>query len=181
MELCCIFLVIWTAYILKNEIYLLINTIVVLLFFFKVWLWFLYFSVPFFIIPPYPHLSLHRVGILLPPSLLGRAPSRGSHGLSRRTADRVSLCLSLLSCSASLSWYFPAAWSVLPQPLLPFESDLQACAKGALPGLSSQLTLPLHVNRLPLRALGKLSEVNVILKLLNLLPVTVDLLTCICL
>lgn len=28
------------------------------------------------------------VGILLPPSLLGRAPSRGSHGLFRRTADR---------------------------------------------------------------------------------------------
>lgn len=28
------------------------------------------------------------VGILLPPSLFGRAPSKGSHGLSRRTADR---------------------------------------------------------------------------------------------
>ncbi|VCW66606.1 unnamed protein product, partial [Gulo gulo] len=47
------------------------------------------------------------VGILLPPSLLGRAPSRGCHGLFRRTADRVSLCLSLLSCSGFPFMVFP--------------------------------------------------------------------------
>lgn len=129
-----VFLVIWTAYILKNEIYLFINTIVIFL---KVWLWFLYFSVPFFIIPPCPHLSLHRVGILLPPSLLGRAPSKGSHGLFRRTADRVSLCLSLLSCSGFLFMVFPSAWLSLPSTFSSVQSDLQAHAKPALPGLST--------------------------------------------
>lgn len=44
-----------------------------------------------------PSLFLHRVGILLPPSLPGRAHSRASLGLFHRTADRVSLYFSLIS------------------------------------------------------------------------------------
>lgn len=94
---------------------------------------------PFLLYLP-TRLSLHRVGILLPPSLLGRAPSRGSHGLFRRTADRVSLCLSLLSWLPLPGISFCMTCPSLPPPL-PF-SDLQACAKPALPG-SPQLTLPL--------------------------------------
>lgn len=84
-----------------------------------------------------PHLFLHRVGIVHPPSLLGRAPSRGSHGLYHRTADRVSLCLSLPSCSGFPSMVFPCCMAPpSPIPSAP-PSHLQAPAPGALPVLCS--------------------------------------------
>lgn len=124
------FLVIWAAYILKKMKSVFSLTLLLFFFFLSMTLVSLLFGSLFYYTSP-PRLSLHRVGILLPPSLLGRAPSRGSHGLSRRTADRVSLCLSLLS------WLPLPGISLLhdlslPTTSCPVQSDLQACAKPAL-------------------------------------------------
>lgn len=136
----CVFFNNLSCLYLKNEICLLINTTVLFL---KVWLVSLIFQFPF-LLYLLPRLSLHRVGILLPPSLLGRAPSRGPHGLCHRTADRVSLCLSLLPAPPP-SWHFPSACSVpVPPSSAPLLPGLQACAQPALPGLSSYQSLSFH-------------------------------------
>lgn len=132
-----------SAYILKNEICLLINTIVVLLFSLKCDFGFSVFRFPFLLYLPTP-ISLYTgwvfCSLLL--SLAGLLPGDPTDCPAASQTEWVCASHSYPAL-ASPSWYFPAAWSVPPQHLLPFESDLQACAKGALPGLSSQLTLPL--------------------------------------
>lgn len=85
-----------------------------LLFFFKVWLWFLYFSVPFFIIPPYPvSLCTGWVFCSLLLSLAGLLPGDPTDCSAAPQTEWVCVSHSYPAL-ASHSWYFPSAWPVPP-------------------------------------------------------------------
>uniref|UniRef100_A0A5F9CJS2 Coiled-coil serine rich protein 2 n=1 Tax=Oryctolagus cuniculus TaxID=9986 RepID=A0A5F9CJS2_RABIT len=71
------------------------------------------------------------VGILLPPSLLGRAPSRGPHGLFRCTADRPQV----LQPSSSLPRPTDHAQGKLIKPQ-PTEARSECAAQGTHQGIA---------------------------------------------
>lgn len=130
----CVFFNHLSCLYLKNEICLLINTIVLFL---KVWLVSLFFSSLFY----YTSLpSLSTQGGYSAPSF---SPWQGSFQGTPRTVPphrRQSESVSLTPLPPASLPEFPSACSAPPSTAL-LLSGLQACAKPALPGLSS-LTRP---------------------------------------
>lgn len=114
-----VFLVIWAACILKNDICLLVNTIALCYLKIKQSMtWFLYFLVPFFIIPPYPiSLCTGWVFCSLLLSLAGLLPGDPTDCSTAPQTEWVCVSHSYPAL-ASPSWYFPSAWPVPPQHLL---------------------------------------------------------------